>query len=73
MVDPVALEKFLQMLRRNGVAAYKDEQLELVLQPEVQVGEPEVNDQVEQRGVTEIGLYDHLGFNPEDAFPAKGD
>lgn len=72
MVDPVEIERLLIVLRRNGVAAYKDEQIELVLDgPST---EPmQINDEVEDRGVAEINMaYDHLGYDPEKVFGRKG-
>jgi len=73
MVDPVALERMLIILRRNGVAAYKDEQIELVLDQPPPQGEMQINEEVEDRGVAEINMaYAHLGYDPDKVFGRKG-
>jgi len=71
MVDPVHVEKMLKMLRRNGVAAFKCEQYELVLDKQAPVeAEPEINPEVERRGVEEMDMqFAHLGFSP--SFPEQ--
>jgi len=74
MVDPVHVEAMLKMLRRNGVAAFKCEQYELVLEAQPMAAEPEIDPEVEKpnRGVDEVNMaYDHLGFDPDKMFPAK--
>lgn len=72
MVDPVELERLLLVLRRNGVAAYKEGQIELVLEAE-KPSVMEINEAVEDRGVAEINMaYDHLGYDPEKVFGRKG-
>lgn len=65
MVDPVHVEEMLQVLRRNGVAAFKCEQYELVL--EKAMPEPSMNPEVEtpERGVEEMDmLFSHLNVRP---------
>lgn len=73
MVDPLELERLLIILRRNGVAAYKSGQLELVLEAQTPTEPMQINEEVEDRGVAEIDMaYAHLGYNPEKAFGRKG-
>lgn len=70
MVDPVHIEKMLQVLRRNGVAAFKCEQYELVL--EAPQGEAQIDPEVERpaRVVEEMDmLFSHLDARPN--FPEK--